>query len=80
MEFHVKGITNPVQAAEFYIRSSGESVDQPSFHAVAALVGDVNTEGGFVIDGMDKLRQLEQIGGFSICRHPDGHYYAVKQN
>jgi hypothetical protein len=78
MEYHVKGITNPVRAAEFYIRSSGESIDQPSFEVTSFQVGDVDTEDGFVIDGIDKLYKLAQIGGFSLSRHPDGRYYIAK--
>jgi hypothetical protein len=78
MEYHVKGITNPVRAAEFYIRSSGESIDQPSFDAAALRAGEVDTKDGFVIDGIDKLCQLEQIGGFALSLHPDGRYYAAK--
>lgn len=64
----VHGFNNPVRAALAFLRGHGEwvKIDEASFERVAEVVGDVPIDGGFLVDSVEKLGRLCELGGFAI--------------
>lgn len=64
------GNKNPVRAAYLFLTSSPEiklKVDEESFLKLAEEIGEVEFEGGFLVQTLDDVQKLCDIGGFSIA-------------
>jgi hypothetical protein len=67
IRFVVQGSKNPVRVAyEVLIQLFDGEVDKASFDRVAEIVGDIDSQDGFLVQTMEDLQRLCAIGNFCV--------------
>ncbi len=61
------GIKNTVRAARLFFKNIKFNIDEDSFEILAKKIGDIEVEHGFIVDNMEKIQLLCEIGKFQIC-------------
>lgn len=69
----IQGFLNPVRAAQEWLELQGNSIDLVSFDRVAGLTEELQPgQEGFLIEGLEDLNKLCEIGGFMLYFGADG--------
>ncbi|MBU2060503.1 MAG: hypothetical protein KKH44_01475 [Bacteroidetes bacterium] len=64
--FNIDGIRNPVFAARLYFKALEVTIDEESFDDVAFLVGDIECKDGFLVDSINAIQKLCEMGNFQV--------------
>ena len=79
MEIEIQGDSNPVLCAMKSLKYLNLKINEQSFLNVAYIVGDIECNTGFIIESVDDVKKLCDIGNFQIVIE-DGIYTAKLNN